>query len=32
MEKPAYLFDGRNLIDSEIVKNAGFRVYRIGKE
>jgi UDPglucose 6-dehydrogenase len=32
MEKPAYLFDGRNLIDSEIVKSAGFRVYRIGKE
>ena len=32
MEKPAYLFDGRNLIDSKIVKSAGFRVYRIGKE
>ena len=32
MEKPAYLFDGRNLIDSKIVKSAGFRLYRIGKE
>ena len=32
MEKPAYFFDGRNLIDPEIVKSAGFRVYRIGKK
>lgn len=32
MEKPAYFFDGRNLIDPQIIKDAGFRLYRIGKK
>ena len=31
MEKPAYFFDGRNLIDPDTVQNAGFRLHRIGK-
>ena len=32
MEKPAYFFDGRNLIEPKIIKDAGFRHYRIGKK
>ena len=32
MEKPAYFFDGRNLIEPKIIKDAGFRLYRIGKK
>ena len=31
MQKPAHFFDGRNLIDPEILKETGFRFYRIGK-
>ncbi len=31
MEKPAHFFDGRNLIDPDIVTNAGFKLSRIGK-
>jgi UDPglucose 6-dehydrogenase len=31
MEKPAHFFDGRNLVDSEKVTNAGFTLSRIGK-
>ena len=31
MQKPAYFFDGRNHIDSTIIKEAGFRLFRIGK-
>lgn len=31
MQKPAYFFDGRNHIDPTIIKEAGFRLFRIGK-
>lgn len=31
MQKPAYFFDGRNHIDPAIIKEAGFRLFRIGK-
>jgi len=32
MSKPAYFFDGRNLIDPELLRKAGFRAFAIGKE
>jgi len=31
MEKPAYIFDGRNIIDIQRCKEIGFEVYSIGK-
>lgn len=31
MEKPAFIFDGRNLLDSETLSGLGFQVYNIGK-
>lgn len=31
MLKPAQIFDGRNLLDHEKLRNIGFRVYAIGK-
>lgn len=31
MERPALIFDGRNLLDEETVKKAGFLYYRIGR-
>lgn len=31
MQKPAYFFDGRNHINPAIIKEAGFRHFRIGK-
>ncbi len=31
MLKPAFLFDGRNILDSEQMREVGFQVYQIGK-
>ena len=31
MSKPAYFFDGRNLIDPEHLRRIGFRVFAIGR-
>ena len=31
MAKPAFLFDGRNLVDHEALREIGFEVYCIGK-
>lgn len=31
MKKPAFLFDGRNILDHQSIFNAGFTVYPIGK-
>jgi len=31
MKKPAFLFDGRNLVDHEKLRKIGFQVYAIGK-
>jgi UDPglucose 6-dehydrogenase len=31
MLKPAFLFDGRMLLDHEELKSIGFEVYTIGK-
>ncbi|GAB2220571.1 hypothetical protein Drorol1_Dr00008231 [Drosera rotundifolia] len=31
MQKPAFVFDGRNIIDVEELRNIGFKVYSIGK-
>lgn len=31
MERPALIFDGRNLLEEEKVKKAGFLYYRIGR-
>jgi UDPglucose 6-dehydrogenase len=31
MEKPAFLFDGRNLLDHEKIFSIGFNVYPVGK-
>jgi UDPglucose 6-dehydrogenase len=30
MKKPAFVFDGRNLLDSEMLKKIGFNYYQIG--
>lgn len=30
MKKPAFLFDGRNLLDSEMLKEIGFNYFQIG--
>jgi len=31
MEKPAFLFDGRNILDHQALFDMGFNVYPIGK-
>jgi len=31
MLKPAFLFDGRNILDGKAMQNIGFQVYQIGK-
>ena len=31
MMKPAFIFDGRNLLDPETLHKIGFNVYSIGK-
>ena len=31
MQKPAFLFDGRNLLDRELTRRIGFEVHNIGK-
>ncbi len=31
MQKPAFLFDGRNIVDARELKDTGFKVYQIGK-
>ncbi len=31
MHKPAFVFDGRNLLDHDALRNIGFEVYAIGK-
>jgi UDPglucose 6-dehydrogenase len=31
MFKPAFLFDGRNILDHATLRQIGFRVYAIGK-
>jgi UDPglucose 6-dehydrogenase len=31
MEKPAFVFDGRNLLDHKALFEIGFNVYPIGK-
>ena len=30
MEKPAFLFDGRNILDHQALRTIGFHVYPIG--
>ena len=32
MEKPAFIFDGRNLLDVDEMYEIGFNVYPIGKK
>ena len=31
MEKPAFIFDGRNIVDHQYLYELGFNVYPIGK-
>ena len=31
MLKPAFLFDGRNILDAEALRTSGFQVYQVGK-
>ena len=31
MKKPAWIFDGRNLLDSRSMEKIGFKIYSIGK-
>ena len=31
MKKPAFVFDGRNIVDSEKLRKIGFKLYQIGK-
>jgi hypothetical protein len=31
MERPAYIFDGRNILEEEVVKKIGFNYFRVGK-
>ena len=31
MMKPAFIFDGRNLLDHEALRQVGFIVYALGK-
>ena len=32
MKKPAHIFDGRNLLDRDMLEEVGFEVYQIGKQ
>jgi UDPglucose 6-dehydrogenase len=32
MEKPSYIFDGRNLLVEEDIKKIGFTYHRVGKK
>jgi UDPglucose 6-dehydrogenase len=31
MERPAYIFDGRNILDEKSLRQIGYNYYRIGK-
>ena len=31
MEKPAFIFDGRNILDHDAIRKVGFEVYAIGQ-
>lgn len=31
MYKPAFVFDGRNVLKAEVIQELGFQFYRIGK-
>jgi len=31
MSKPAFLFDGRNVVDMKLMEEIGFEAYAIGK-
>ncbi len=31
MKRPAWIFDGRNILNGEFLKNLGFEIYQIGK-
>ena len=31
MQKPAFVFDGRNIVDTEALKKIGFQVWAVGK-
>lgn len=31
MKKPAFVFDGRNILDTQKLSNIGFKIYQIGK-
>merc|ERR1712176_825846 len=31
MEKPAFVFDGRNIVDLDILRKIGFQVWGVGK-
>lgn len=31
MAKPAFVFDGRNIVDGDALRKIGFEVYSIGK-
>ena len=31
MEKPAFLFDGRNILDNKVMQKIGFQIKGIGK-
>jgi UDPglucose 6-dehydrogenase len=32
IKKPAYIFDGRNILDSEIIKKIGFNYLGLGRK
>ena len=31
MQKPSFVFDGRNIVDHDALREIGFHVYAIGK-
>ena len=31
MKRPSWIFDGRNILDRDFLKNLGFEIYQIGK-
>lgn len=31
MRKPAYFYDGRNIVNHQLLREIGFKVYAIGK-
>jgi UDPglucose 6-dehydrogenase len=31
MKKPAFVFDGRNILDAQKLSNIGFKIYQVGK-